>query len=237
MKTDRLHPIIILTATLCFFSLASCATSPDAPEGPAIIENSISSEEAPESEQNSVASDEAASAASDEASAVDEQSVAEGEEGQEESADSGQTGTSQTGEAGSDGESENDQEADAAEAAVVTEEEPPPPPPPIQIPAPVHQPLSPVVGESIQIMVDAEQYDSVLYDFGAGNQESNSYSYDSFGVKAVTLSVQSGEQAVSVIYELPVTGAAVLLPQTDAIQHNAAWKPLIPAALSGDGDY
>ncbi len=110
-------------------------------------------------------------------------------------------------------------------------------PEPLAAPVLSIEPGRPTVGESITVSLDQSPYDSITFDFGDGPSQSSEYSYRKFGIKTLIVAVSRQEQTATAVLRINVTGSAQVILETDTVQHNAAWKPLISASLVADGDF
>ena len=98
-------------------------------------------------------------------------------------------------------------------------------------------PENPSVGETVSVTVNSELYDTVVYDFGDGPAMEGSHEYKSFGIKTVAVSATIGEQSISGEVNFPVFAGTEIILETDKVQHDASWKPVVRARLETDGDF
>jgi hypothetical protein len=115
--------------------------------------------------------------------------------------------------------------------------EPEPEPEPLAPPLLSLEPLRATVGELVTVSVDQSLYDSVAFDFGDGESQSPEHTYQRFGIKTVRVEVTRQEQTAAAALRINVTGTAGIKLETDTVQHDATWKPLVRATLEADGDY
>lgn len=134
------------------------------------------------------------------------------------------------------------EETDTAEIASVTEEEPTSTAPtqeaePLPQLTPAVLPEKPRTGEEITVSVDEDVYETVLFDFGAGPVETNSHTYQTFGVKTVDVTAVSGEQSTSARLQFPVFGEGRLSLESNEVEHDSSWEPVVNATLQADGEF
>ncbi|MBN1686384.1 MAG: hypothetical protein JW852_06995, partial [Spirochaetales bacterium] len=99
------------------------------------------------------------------------------------------------------------------------------------------EPEAPLTGQEISIVLDASAYDAVTYDFGEGATERATYTYESFGVKTVTVSAVSVNASVSAQVVFPVRGNATLRVERNEAEHDVLWNPVLNAELDAGGDF
>lgn len=120
---------------------------------------------------------------------------------------------------------------------VEPEPEPEPKPEPLAPPLLSLKPRAATVGEPVTVSLDRSLYDSVTYDFGNGPSQSPVHTYQRFGIETVRVEVTRQEQTSSAELRVNIAGTANVRLETDTVQHDATWKPLVHAELEGDGDY
>jgi outer membrane biosynthesis protein TonB len=137
----------------------------------------------------------------------------------------------------SEPEPESEQTSEAPPEEVVPEPEPEPKPEPLAPPLLSHEPQRATVGEPVTVSLDQSLYDSVTFDFGDGESQSPEHTYRRFGIKTVRVEVTRQEQTAAAALRINITGTAGIKLETDTVQHDATWKPLVRATLEADGDY
>jgi hypothetical protein len=98
-------------------------------------------------------------------------------------------------------------------------------------------------GEAFTVEVEAENYTSLSYKFGAerGAQEQadtdNSHSFSRFGVKTVTVVAEKGEYREEKTFRFPVVGEAEVRLDKHELQHSKKDQALVRATIEGNGSY
>ena len=224
-----------LTALLAiplFFLLLSCSTTPatESRNGESPGDVAASGVEVPQSESETAAEADARGAPAAAADAgIDAEDGPDAGEHPEQAAGGGES----TG----DGAVADESVTIAATSAEEPGESEPADSGPLPPPLPVVSPAAPQVGEEISIETDRTLYETVTFDFGGGAAEEATHTYSTFGVKSVIVTATAGDRTASAELSFPVTGTATLHLETDTVEHDAAWQPLIEARLEPNGDF
>jgi hypothetical protein len=227
----RKAAIICIASFLAAF-LFSCASTPQ-PEDQIEVEQPVIDEtEVPET---STVEEPLPNAA---------QSTAEDENTQDENGETGESAGQENGEEqGTEDGAEAALETGEEEQSQIDEQEPQEPVEPIPDPEPprfvsaAFSPLSPVVGETVTVIIEGVNYDVVEYDFGFGFVYEARHIYDSFGIHPVSVRLTKDDMHVTETGDIPVAGLAVITLDGVEIEHNMSGKSVITATINGKGEY
>lgn len=95
------------------------------------------------------------------------------------------------------------------------------------------------VGAICTLEVTADRYEVIEYDFRSDGafQTDNTFTYDRFGVKTITVRAKSERYSTEQTYDLRVKGSAEVIAEPLEIQHDRNGGAVVTATLDGEGDY